>query len=236
MTAFNYDAGWAGRWDDMKQYGPMSRHVRRYIKKLMRPLQFESVLDVGCGQGALLGDVVAEFRDIEPHGVDISASAIELALRRVPHGQFAVLNIEREHTECSYDLIICSEVLEHIDDDDAAIRNLRRMCRRYLLVSTLQGRMRRFEPEQVGHVRNYARGELTAKLRNAGFEIVKAVEWGFPLYSPLYRNLLEITGSRGTTGTFGYGRRLLSATLYYLFFLNLPVWGDEIFVLARVPS
>ena len=57
MTAAEYDVGWDTKWDDMKRYGPMSRHVRRIIKKLIRPLQFQSVMDVGCGQGSLLSPV-----------------------------------------------------------------------------------------------------------------------------------------------------------------------------------
>jgi SAM-dependent methyltransferase len=231
-----YDTGWDTAWDDMKKFGPMSRHIRRYIKKLIRPLQFRSVLDVGCGQGSLLEELIGEFPGIEPHGVDLSPAGLEIARRRVPNGEFATLDLTHGTTGRTYDLLICSEVLEHIEDDVTAMKNLRSMCAGYLVVTTVQGRMRRFEPEAVGHVRNYARGELVTKLRAAGFAVVKDVSWGFPLYSPLYRNLLELTGARGTTGQFGGGRRILSSALYYAFFLNLPIWGDEIFVLARADN
>jgi hypothetical protein len=50
---------------------------------------------------------------------------------------------------------------------------------------------------------------------------------------PLYRNFLELTGSRGTTGEFGPVRRVVSSALYYLFLLNSSKRGDEIFVLAE---
>lgn len=233
MSLAGYDTGWDEQWDDMKKYGPMSRHVRRLILKLVRPLEFRSVLDVGCGQGSLLRELLTAFPGIEPHGVDLSASAVALAQSKVPEGRFRTLDLVREALPETYDLLICSEVLEHIEDDLAAMRNLRRMCGGHLLVTTVQGRMRSFEPEAVGHVRNYGRTELVDKLRQAGFEIVRRVDWGFPFYSPLYRNILEAIGSRGTTGAFGPGRRLLSTMLYYMFHLNLPVWGDEIFVLAR---
>lgn len=228
-----YDAGWDQQWDDMKKYGPMSRHIRRYIKKLIRPLPFESVLDVGCGQGSLLQELMQEFPGIEPHGVDLSPSAVEFARKRVPQGEFSTLDLVTQTTGKQYDLLVCSEVLEHIEDDVAAMKNLRRMCKGHLVVTTVQGRMRKFEPEAVGHVRNYERGELVAKLRAAGFDIVKDVSWGFPLYSPLYRDLLDAGGAKATTGAYGPGRKLLATALYYFFFLNLPVWGDEIFVLAR---
>jgi hypothetical protein len=63
--------------------------------------------------------------------------------------------------------------------------------------------------------------------------IVSVLEWGFPFYSPLYRNFLEFTGSKGTTGEFGWIRKLISKIIYYLFKLNSSKRGDEIFVLAK---
>ena len=227
-----YDQGWQSQWDDMKKYGPFSRHTRRLLKNLIRPLKIRSILDVGCGQGSLLTELKMEFPYIEPNGVDISKSAIELAQQRLPNGRFAVLDVARESLDEKYDLVICSEVLEHIPDDDTALRNLRSMTRQYLLISTPQGRMREFE-KQVGHVRNYAHGELVRKLESEGFMILSVLEWGFPFYSPLYRDFLEATGSKGTTGKFGAVRKLISQAIYYLFLLNSSRRGDEIFVLAR---
>ncbi len=238
MPVAEYDAGWESQWDDMKKYGPMSRHIRRIIKALARRVPFESVLDVGAGQGSLLQELMGEFPRIRSaFGCDISPKAVDMARRKVPAAEFAVVDVEHGPLDAlagrTFDLVICSEVLEHIPDDLAAMRHLRRLTRGHLIVSTMQGRMRAWEPAAVGHVRNYARGELRRKLEQAGFQVVKQIDFGFPFYSPLYRGLLSATGSRGTTGAFGPGRRLLSAALYYLFLLNLPIWGDEVFILAR---
>jgi SAM-dependent methyltransferase len=233
VATFDYDNGWDSKWDDMKKYGPMSRHVRRIIKKLARGLTFESVMDVGCGQGSLLMDLMAEFPHIRPAGTDISSAAVDLARGKVPSGEFHVLDLVHDHVDRKYDLVICSEVVEHIENDVAAMRNLRAMTGGHLIINTVQGRMRRFEAEEVGHVRNYAKGELAAKLEQAGFEVVRVVEFGFPFYSPLYRDVLELTDSKGTTGEFGPGRRFLATALYYLFHLNMTTRGDEIFIVAR---
>ena len=46
MSTIAYDQGWESGWDDMKKYGPFSRHLRRIIKQIIRPLEFESVLDI----------------------------------------------------------------------------------------------------------------------------------------------------------------------------------------------
>jgi SAM-dependent methyltransferase len=232
MSTAAYDDGWHSKWNDMKTYGPFSRHLRRIIKEMIRPLEFRSVLDVGCGQGAFLQELQSEFPSIKPYGIDISSAAVELARQRVPQGHFYVMDITKKSLNEQCDLIVCSEVLEHISDDIAALRNLKQMTGKYVLISTPQGRMRKFE-KQVGHVRNYAPGELVRKLEANGFDVITVVEWGFPFYSPLYRDFLELTGSKGTTGEFGQMRKLISRFIYLLFMLNSSRHGDEIFVLAR---
>ena len=156
-----------------------------------------------------------------------------MASARVPQGKFWVLDIERERLEETFDLLVCSEVLEHIPEDLSALKNLAHMTGKYLVISTLQGRMRSFEAYQAGHVRNYARGELVTKIQESGFKVLRVVEWGFPFFSPFYRGFLELTGARGTTGEFGIVRRMVSLLLYNLFRLNSSNRGDEIFVLAE---
>ena len=235
MNRSDYDEGWEIKWDDMKKYGPYSRHLRRLIGNLIHPLVFETVLDVGCGQGSFLAELRTKFPRIRPAGMDLSAKAIDLARSRVPGGKFHVHDLTQQPLNGRFDLVICSDVLEHIPDDVAAIRNLARMTGKYLIVSVPQGIMRRFEV-QMGHVRNYALGELACKLEENGFRTVRIIEWGFPFYSPLYRNFLDLVGGRGTGGKFGPTRKLISAVLYTLFRLNSLRRGDEIIVLAEPES
>ncbi len=44
MDVQSYDLAWQDRWDDMKRYGPYSRHVRRFIHKFIREIEFETFL------------------------------------------------------------------------------------------------------------------------------------------------------------------------------------------------
>jgi SAM-dependent methyltransferase len=234
VVPFDYDAAW-GLWDDMKRYGPMSRHTRRLVWRLIAPLPFTSVLDVGCGQGALLQEIARRRPHVALAGVDLSTQAVVLAQQRLPQARFCVLDISRGRLRHAFDLVLCTDVLEHIADDQAALRNLRAMCRRWLVVGTLQGRMRRFE-RAVGHVRNYRPGELRARLEAAGFTVRRQLDWGFPLYSPLYRDLLEYVPPAATMGRFGIRQRLLATALYALFFVNAPRFGDYILCLAEATA
>jgi SAM-dependent methyltransferase len=233
-AGFDYDAAW-DQWEDMKRYGPMSRHTRRLVHRLIAPLHFASALDVGCGEGSLLQELAARSPGIALAGVDVSAQALALARRRLPQATFCALDLTRAPLRRTFDLVICTDVLEHIEDDRAALRNMRAMTGRWLVVGTLQGRMRRFE-RHVGHVRNYGRGELRAKLEEAGFVVRRQVDWGFPLYSPLYRDVLERTPPAATMGRFGRRQRLLASLLYYAFCLNAWRWGDYVFCVAEIPS
>jgi SAM-dependent methyltransferase len=230
-ATLDYDEGW-GYWDDMKQYGPMSRHTRRLIWNMIKDLKYSSVLDVGCGQGSPLEDIAKRKPGIELAGVDISPYAVELARQHMPTAQYSVLDLTTETLPRKFDLIICTDVLEHIPDDRAAIRNMRQMCGRWCLVSTIQGRMRSYE-KHVGHVRNYKRGELRRKLEEGGFLVRRQIDWGFPLYSPLYREVLRFFPPSATQGKFGPGRRIVSDAMYYLFLANASKFGDYVFCLAE---
>jgi trans-aconitate methyltransferase len=234
LSANEYNAIWEQMWYDMAQYGPLMRHIRRNLLDLVRPLAFDSVLDVGCGQGALLADVRAEFPAVSVHGADFSSAAVRLAKRQLPDGHFCVFDLEHDRLHRQFDVVFCSEVIEHIPNDRAALQNLAAMTRKYLAISTVQGKMRHFE-RHVGHVRNYAYGELVQKVEETGLRVRKVVEWGFPFYSPLYRDFLNLTDRKGVDGTFGAGRKLIASIIYGIFSLNSSRSGDEIFVLAERP-
>jgi trans-aconitate methyltransferase len=230
-----YDQGWEVRWNDMKRYGPYSRHVRRWIHRFIAALQFTSVLDAGCGQGELLKEMIDRYPRIQRvAGIDFSPASIQLTRQRIENGRFEVIDLQTQHLDEQYDLVVSIDVMEHIPDDVAALTNLRKMTSGYALVSSIQGDLLpQWEADTVGHVRNYRRGELAAKMEQAGFVIERVVEWGFPFYSPLYRWLLTRTGGQGTEGRYGLKRRLIANVVYGLFMLNSSKRGDLILVLAR---
>lgn len=229
-----YEEGW-NKWVDMRRYGPMSRYTRRLIKEMLDGVSFKSLFDIGCGEGSLLKGILADHKEIRVNGADISETALAIAKSRIKEGNFYLLDIQKEALDEKFDLVICSEVLEHLEDDVQALCNIFKMTRKYLLIVTLQGKMREAEKE-VGHLRNYTKDDLVEKLHKAGFKEVRIKEWGFPFYSPLYRFFLNLVPwhQKATTGKFGISRKLLSSFLYRLFMLNdLFNHGDVLVVLAQ---
>jgi len=231
MSSTSYDQLWRGAWGDMQRFGPVHRHTTQDLIRIVGSLNVRSILDVGCGAGDNLETLAAQHR-YELAGVDVSEEALAIARQRVPDARLSALNVERESLPEKFDLVISLQVVEHLVDDVSALRNIARMAGRYVLVATMQGRMRRSELS-IGHIRNYSAIELRRKIESAGLEVLWIRGWGFPFYSPIYRTLAEWLPGGPPTGSMGRGTQIAAAALYQLYRLNWPGRGDVITVLAR---
>jgi SAM-dependent methyltransferase len=234
VSSTSYDDLWQTAWGDMQRHGPVHRHATEDLLRTVASLGVRTVLDVGCGSGDNLEALARDDRYVLT-GVDVSEQALAIARRRVPRATLGILDAQREALPQTFDLVMSLQVVEHLLDDVSAIRNMAKMSGRYLLVATMQGRMRTSELA-IGHIRNYSEVELRRKIEAAGAEIVWIRGWGFPFYSPLYRTLAEWLPGGPPTGAMGRGSQLVAAALYQLYRLNVPGRGDVITALARVPG
>jgi len=228
----DYDAIWRDVYGDIQDVGPVHRHLRRLLARLLEPLAFRTAIEVGCGAGHNFPLLLRGRELDELAGVDVSAEALSRAGARWPRAELYELDIQKGAPERSWELVLCSLVLEHLPDDEAALRNMHRMTSGHLLAATIAGdfeRYRRWE-RQMGHVRNYARGELEAKLERAGFTVERTVYWGFPFYSPLARRLHN---SMRSEAEFSGATRAAAQLMYLVYWLNSSRRGDLVLALAR---
>lgn len=155
------------------------------IMQITKKLGVKSFLDVGCGAGEL-GCSLAQ-RGIRGTGLDFSAKAIEVANgikteREIPDSMLAFKEGGLEHAQDdSYDAIICCEVLEHIEDDDGFLKELKNVDSRYLIVS-VPARQKWFDifDEKVGHYRRYEKADLTEQLEKHGYKVKDFRAYGYP--------------------------------------------------------
>ncbi len=233
MASFErYNDLWTGTWGDQQRFGPVHRHQREQLIKLIAKLNVRTILDVGCGSGDNLAAIVQAIPGAIVSGTDLSTQALSMAAQRVPKGTFQPLDAEKERLNEQFDLVLCNQVIEHLVDDIAALRNIARMSKRWVLVATIRGRMRPSE-RHIGHYRNYSDAELRAKAEAVNLEVVDIFGWGFPFYSPLYRTITEWLPGGPPNGKFGTVQKTMANFLYYLYGLNIPRRGDVVTMLAR---
>lgn len=216
-----YDAGWES-WQDMKRYGPASRWLRSLICDACRCIDRApaDIHDVGCGEGSNTLMLAQRFPRARVRGTDFSSSGIAVARRYLAQPNLSFLHDPDNHAlDEPAEMVCCFEVLEHVDDWRGFLARLAGSSRRYLLLSFPTGRMRPFEVN-IGHLRNFARGETESVLASLGFKPVRVSYAGFPFYSPLYREFCQLTNAgdaKFTRGHYGVARKLVSTFLYTLF-------------------
>jgi SAM-dependent methyltransferase len=166
------------------------------IRRLVNTIEPERSLDIGCGSG-LITKALAEASG-EVVAVDVNEDAIDVSRRALGEASTVhlkavdVFNSSETVSEWreSFDLVVLSEVLEHIPDDRGALATAGQLLSdRGWLLLTVPGdpKLWNAEDERAGHVRRYTREELRRKLTDSGFEIDELINWGFPLTKWLYR-------------------------------------------------
>ncbi len=216
----------------MQDHGPTHKHLARLVRKELAHLDYSSVYDVGCGAGHNFA-LLTEGRTVTSlGGMDISEVALERARSRTS-GQFSFGDIQTTPIEGTWDLVFSSLVLEHLERDEDALHNIAPAVGKYLVISTIGGDYERYRAydEQVGHVRNYAPGELDTKLERAGFRVLRSIAWGWPLYSPISRTLQRNTNAG--IGTLSFAERVAARVLYVAYFLNSHRRGDILLTVAE---
>jgi hypothetical protein len=228
----------AETWDDAHRYSPAPRHRRRMIMNILSKLQFSDCMDAGCAQPFLLAEIVKRF-GVKGYGCDMSDKVMATNRRIAPHCEFQELDLSRETWPGGrqFDLIISTEVLEHIPEWRSALANIASMTRRNLVI-TLPSGPRLTMDRLVGHHQHFQGPEIVEELRRHGFVKIKAWHWGFPFHS-LYKYLINRVEPEKLYESFGqssytFSKRLISNILFLLFFLNAPFnRGCQLFVVAQ---
>jgi 2-polyprenyl-3-methyl-5-hydroxy-6-metoxy-1,4-benzoquinol methylase len=201
-TGSFYDSMW-GRFGNLQTLSPAVRHRHRLIEaRVARRLGGDGgrLLDVGCGPGHLLERLARRFPNAELCGCDVSS--ISLAMARARGSAYDLFQLDLLAEEFTgwyhlgrYDVVVCSEVIEHLPDDLLALQRLRWLLgdEGQLIVTVPGGKRSRFD-ERIGHQRHYTRRTLATLLVEAHLTPLEIIEWGFPFHNA-YRTAVR-TASR----------------------------------------
>lgn len=220
---------------------------RRIISAFLEPICREigkrkpRILDVGCGTGANL-QMLSEFGVAE--GVDVSTEALEFCrargISKVKQGAAESLPFE----DASFDLVTGLDVVEHLDDDELGLSEMRRVLRprgRAVLFVPAFMFLWGVQDDISHHRRRYTIPELKQRLGAAGLTVERATYANITFFLPILlgRLLMRLTGLRPASenninvgmlnGVLG---RILGAEGWWLRRLNFP-FGVSIVCVAR---
>jgi SAM-dependent methyltransferase len=224
--------------------------LEAFLGKLTRNLKSETqdgvsirILDVGCGTGANL-EMLNGFGRAE--GVDVSDDALEFCRTKglTVHKGLAE---ELPFGDGTFDLVTALDVIEHLDDDVAGLREMHRIVRS-------GGKTLIFVPafmwlwgvqDDISHHRiRYTRKQIVERVEEAGFTVDRATYANWTFFIPILvgRVLMKITGIRpesenninvsALNGLFG---KLFSAERHWLRRFDFPL-GVSIVLTATKPT
>lgn len=200
-----------------------------------------NILDVGCGTGANL-EMLAQFG--EAQGVDVATEALSFCrqrgLKNVKQGEAESL----PYPDGSFDLVTGLDVVEHLDDDIAGLKEVHRVLRAdgYALFFVpafmfLWG----VQDDISHHRRRYTMAQFKDVVRRAGFKVEHSTYVNISFFAPILagRLLMRATGLRPASEnniTIGFLNgvmgKLLGAESLALRYVNFP-FGVSIICVAR---
>ncbi len=103
-------------------FNTLFRHIKKYVKP-------GNVLDIGCAYGLMLQRFP---NNTKKFGIDVSKHAISVAKKNLPRARLLTHNIEDKipFPQNYFDLIICNDVLEHIEKPELALKNIIRVLKK----------------------------------------------------------------------------------------------------------
>jgi glycosyltransferase involved in cell wall biosynthesis len=156
-------------------------HARRFNKwmvKCIEPFLGDRILEVGAGIGNVSRSLPKKEKlivtDVDPTYLEI----LEVGFRDNDIVDVAKLDISRREDvqklgESVCDTVVCLNVLEHIEEDVAALQNIHHLLssggRLVLLVPQYKWLFGSYD-QHAGHVRRYTRKDLTRRLKEANFQ------------------------------------------------------------------
>ena len=161
-----------------------NRLFKHLVYKEVRSTGKSGFLEIGCGTGDFIQQILENDR-LSITGSEIYLKGLIYAKRNLPSVDFIQLDVTRGIVDEQFDIIVAFDVLEHIEDDMAAISNIHRMlCRDGVFIASVPQYMYLWSglDDLVKHKRRYSRRELVTKMRTAGFAVSYATSFVFALF------------------------------------------------------
>ncbi|MEO7564090.1 MAG: class I SAM-dependent methyltransferase [Sphingomicrobium sp.] len=156
------------------------------IRREVRPPRNARILEIGCGTGHNLG-MLSDFGRVEANELD--ANARKLASKRLGRAvEKAALPDLSAYPEAHFDLIALLDVLEHVPEDEPALRAIRTRLRpggKLLVTVPANPWMWSAHDRSHHHFRRYRKAGLAALAQRCGFAIDLLSHFNSLLFPPI---------------------------------------------------
>ena len=218
---------------------------RKLLKSILSSIQVPAnslTLDIGCGTGSNLRALVSAGL----HGIGLDRSIYALHLVR-SKGEFPLLAGDLNNLPFktnSVGLIIAMDIFEHLVDDVVGISESYRVLNNGgILILTVPAfrSLRGIQDVVTGHQRRYSKREITNKLKERGFAILRSSYFNFFLFFPILiaRRMIYILGIKIRTENElnsplinFFLKIFFSVEVYTLKYFSFPL-GVSIFCIAK---
>ena len=172
-------------YEGIQELEKMARAVNynHWLFSQAEPFLGKRVLEIGCGIGEYVR--LASKPDRHIMGIELDAGCLSMAQSRLSdirnallvQGNICTHGTVQEAKDFSPDSAYCFNVLEHIEDDRSALKNIARILGReapLILIVPAFPCLYGANDKLVGHYRRYTKADLSEKLTDAGFIIERA--------------------------------------------------------------
>jgi SAM-dependent methyltransferase len=178
----------------------------KHAHEFVRDILYSSILEVGCATGFFLHNFPGRNTS-RRYGVDISSENINTARKDYPENWFfagTLADFKRQHPGGRFDLVLLSDILEHVEDD----RGLLRACGsigKYVLLNLPLEKVEEYRnrnygmEDKEGHLRAYSKEEAFKMFAEAGLRVVSFLEAQY-VREPVFRKYLFNKLVKNATG------------------------------------
>lgn len=176
-SAFNVQANTY----DVDKTGKHARGQYKYVLNELQQLDFQKILDVGCGTGEILKSIKERYSFVQFYGLDISEEMLKQANDKLKGTATLILgdaeNITLETN--SFDLLLCTDSFHHYPNPQQAISEFYRVLKhgKFLLIADY------WKPFPIRQIMNlfisysnerdvkiYSKKEIIEFLKQGGFQ------------------------------------------------------------------
>lgn len=189
------------------------------------------VCELGCGTGGNLAGVIDRYDVV---GVECSPHALTYAKQSLGDGvRFGRLPNEIDLPSQSFDVVLLTDVLEHIEDDTTSARTALRLLRPGgIVVATVPAYQWLYSPRDRHHhhFRRYGKRQFAALWQNRDAESVLLSHYNTFLFAPAAaaRLVSKFLPDRGNSGDLAVPAKIINSAL-------ARVMGIEAYLLGRLP-